>query len=92
MSHTKLGPDRFSRFDVHWKKNLTPRQTDRQTNRQAKQIYKFNILHNVSMLVQGGGKLGFLLQQPVCCIMDAGSRTKEESRFEKCLRKWTQPF
>ena len=39
------------------------------------------------MLVQGGGELGFLLQHHVCCIMDAGSRTKEESRFEKLLEK-----
>ena len=29
MSHTKLGPDRFSRFDVYWI------QTNKQTNRQT---------------------------------------------------------
>jgi len=35
MSHKKFGPDRFSRFDVYWI------QTDRQTDRQAKFIYRF---------------------------------------------------
>ena len=34
MPHKKFGPDRFSRFDVYWIK------TDRQTNRQAKFIYR----------------------------------------------------
>ena len=33
MSHKKFGPDRFSRFDVYWM------QTNRQTNRQTRQIY-----------------------------------------------------
>ena len=37
MSHKKFGPDRFSRFDVYWMQ--TNKQTDRQTNRQAKFIY-----------------------------------------------------
>ena len=36
MSHKKFGPDRFSRFDVYW--ILTNRQTDRQ----AKFIYRWN--------------------------------------------------
>ena len=35
MSHKKFGPDRFSRFDVYWI------QTDKQTNRQAKFIYRY---------------------------------------------------
>ena len=34
MSHKKFGPDRFSRFDVYWI------QTNRQTDRQAKFIYR----------------------------------------------------
>jgi len=34
MSQKKFGPDRFSRFDVYWT------QTNRQTNRQAKFIYR----------------------------------------------------
>ena len=34
MSHKKFGPDRFSRFDVYWI------QTNKQTNRQAKFIYR----------------------------------------------------
>ena len=33
MSHTKFGPDRFSRFDVYWIQ--TNRQTNKQTNRQT---------------------------------------------------------
>ena len=36
MSHKKFGPDRFSRFDVYWI------QTDRQTDRQAKFIYRLS--------------------------------------------------
>ena len=36
MSYTKFGPDRFSRFDVYWI------QTDRQTDRQAKRIFRCN--------------------------------------------------
>ena len=31
MSHKKIGPDRFSRFDVYWIQ--TNRQTDRQTDK-----------------------------------------------------------
>jgi len=38
MSHKKFGPDRFSRFDVYWIQ--TNKQTDKQTNRQAKFIYR----------------------------------------------------
>ena len=34
MSYTKLGPDRFSRYDVYWI------QANRQTDRQAKFIYR----------------------------------------------------
>ena len=37
MSHKKFGPDRFSRFDVYWI------QTNRQTDRQAKFIYRFRV-------------------------------------------------
>ena len=37
MSHKKFGPDRFSRFDVYWI------QTNRQTDRQAKFIYRLNV-------------------------------------------------
>ena len=33
--HTKFGPDRLSRFDVYWI------QTNKQTDRQAKFIYRF---------------------------------------------------
>jgi len=29
MSHTKVGPDRISRFDVHWILKQTDRQTDK---------------------------------------------------------------
>ena len=36
MSHKKFGPDRFSRFDVYWIK------TNRQTDRQAKFIYRLH--------------------------------------------------
>ena len=38
MYHKKFGPDRFSRFDVYW--IHTDRQTNRQTPRQAKFIYR----------------------------------------------------
>jgi len=33
MSHKKLGPDRFSRFDVYWIQ--TDRQTNKLTNKQT---------------------------------------------------------
>jgi len=36
MSHKKIGPDRFSRFDVYWIK------TNRHPNRQAKFIYRLS--------------------------------------------------
>ena len=39
MYHKKFGPDRFSRFDVYWI------QTNRQTDRQAKFIYRWNTLY-----------------------------------------------
>ena len=35
MSHKTFGPDRFSRFDVYWI------QTNKQTDRQAKFIYRY---------------------------------------------------
>ena len=38
MSHKKIGPDRFSRFDVYWI------QTNKQTNRQTSQIYIYIIV------------------------------------------------
>ena len=37
MSHKKIGPDRFSRFDVYWT------QTDKQTDRQDKFIYRLYV-------------------------------------------------
>ena len=42
MSHKKFWPDRFSRFDVYWIQ--TNRQTIKQTDRQAKFIYRFVML------------------------------------------------
>ena len=38
MSHKKFGLDRFSRFDVYWIQ--TDKQTNRQTDRQAKFIFR----------------------------------------------------
>ena len=42
MSHKKIGPDRFSRFDAYWVQTnkQTDKQTNRQTDRQAKFIYR----------------------------------------------------
>ena len=48
MSHKKFGPDRFSRFDVYWI------QTDRQTDRQAKFIYRLifiAFINNIKSIV-----------------------------------------
>ena len=56
MSQQKFGPDRFSRFDVYWI------QTDRQTNRQAKFIYR--------LVCHYSGFLWYPCRQPVrwaCC-------------------------
>jgi len=36
MSHKKIGPDQFSRFDVYWIQ--TNKQTNTKTDRQAKGI------------------------------------------------------
>ena len=44
MSHKKIGPDQFSRFDVYWI------QTDRQTDRQAKFIYRLKKSQNIKYL------------------------------------------
>ena len=33
MSHKKLGPDRFSRFDVYWIQTNKDKQTDKQTDK-----------------------------------------------------------
>ena len=44
MSHKKFGPDRFSRFDVYWI------QTDRQTDRQAKFIYRYKYINRFTFL------------------------------------------
>ena len=40
MSHKKFGPDRFSRFHVYWI------QTNKQTDRQVKFIYRCNSIKN----------------------------------------------
>ena len=53
MSHKKFGPDRFSRFDVYWI------QTDKQTDRQAKFIYR---LQQYFLTVVSKG---------VCCLKKA---------------------
>ena len=46
MSHKKIGPDRFSRFDVYWIQ--TNKQTNRHPDRQAKFIYRrVNALINI---------------------------------------------
>ena len=45
MSHKKFGPDRFSRFDVYWI------QTNKQTDRQAKFIYRFIALFSFLDLI-----------------------------------------
>ena len=50
MYHKKFGPDRFSRFDVYWI------QTDRQTDRQAKSVYKFSL--SVFLFVSNKGQNG----------------------------------
>ena len=47
MSHKKIGPDRFSPFDVYWIQ--TNKQTDKQTERQAKFIYRR--IHVISMFL-----------------------------------------
>ena len=52
MSHKKIGPDRFSRFDVYWI------QTNKQTNKQTdkpnlyidRSVYKGNILQKKANL------------------------------------------
>ena len=44
MSHTKFGPDRFSRFDVYWIQ--IDRQTNKQTDKQAKFIYGYRMKFN----------------------------------------------
>ena len=74
MSHKKFGPDRFSRFDVYWI------QTNRQTDRQAKFIYRCLItIYSVQLLFldlqantlgQGLGfyvyiKIGLKLENPI---------------------------
>ena len=43
-----IGPDRVIRFDVYW--THTNRQTPKQTNRQAKFIYRYIYLHLVLSL------------------------------------------
>ena len=47
MSHKKFGPDRFSRFDVYWIQ--TNKQTPKQTDRQAKFIYRRKITVGLSV-------------------------------------------
>ena len=46
MSHKKFGPDRVSRFDVYWI------QTNRQTPRQAKFIYRLKISKTLYYQIQ----------------------------------------
>ena len=44
MSHKKFGLNRFSRFDVYWIQ--TNKQTNKHPDRQAKFIYRFNVIQN----------------------------------------------
>ena len=48
LTFPNFGPDRFIRFDVYW--THTNRQTPKQTNRQAKFIYRYIYLHLVLSL------------------------------------------
>ena len=45
MSHKKIGPDRFSRFDVYWI------QTDKQTDRQTDKPNLYIDLDNLRILI-----------------------------------------
>ena len=45
MSHKKIGPDRFSRFDVYWI------QTDKQTPRQTDKPNLYIDLDNLRILI-----------------------------------------
>ena len=64
MSHKKFGPDRFSRFDVYWI------QTNKQTNRKAKFIYRLLLLLLLSFetCLETGLETGstWMLLQPAC--------------------------
>ena len=46
-SHTKFGPDWFSRFDVYW---LQKKQTNKQTPRQAKFIYRLDVQNTMQFI------------------------------------------
>ena len=59
MSHKKIGPDRFSRFDVYWIQ--TDRQTDRHPDRQAKFIYRLYYLAGFIFLASLNILLNYVL-------------------------------
>ena len=64
MSHKKFGPDRFSRFDVYWIQ--TDRQINRQTDRQAKFIYR--LVNSCKCTVQQTEHTGRELSSPLGMI------------------------
>ena len=54
-SHTKFGPGRFSRFDVYWI------QTNKQSPRQDKFIYRFSLMFTLRVNVMFFKVLGLML-------------------------------
>ena len=64
MSHKKFEPDRFSRFDVYCiQTDIHPdRQTNKQTKRQAKFIYRFLLYALITHIlnIKAGTGLNYL--------------------------------
>ena len=67
MSHKKFGPDRFSRFDVFWIQ--TDRQTNKQTDRQAKFIYRLDTISQCHL-----AKLIFTIRLDKFMVLDTISQ------------------
>ena len=57
MSHKKFGPDRFSRFDVYWIQ--TNKHPNKQTDRQAKIIYRLMTFHKTLLFLGTARNMGW---------------------------------
>ena len=78
-SHTKFGPDRFSRFDVYWIQTNKHPQTDTQTSKVYIYVYTSQI--SMYIVLHERGKATSPTQLPNLILPICGSARPHSFRF-----------